>query len=92
MPKQASKPVPEVIPDVSERDVSEGDYQVHSPGRRWSRRRGLFGGVLIVAGVLFLLNSLGALFWWRWDIFWPVVIIAVGVAIIASRLVARDDG
>lgn len=36
-------------------------------------------------GVLFLLNNLGLLDWLRADIFWPVVLIAVGVWLIVRR-------
>ena len=73
-------------------ESSEPEYDAPPAEQRWGRGRTLLGGVLVVMGVLFLLNSLGALYWWRWDIFWPVVIIAVGVAILASRMAGRDDG
>ena len=73
-------------------ESSGPDYDAPPAGRRWASGSILFGGVLIGIGVLFLLINLGVLNWWRWDIFWPVVIIAVGVAILASRLAGRDDG
>lgn len=87
LPQHARTPTADVSTESS-----DPDYDAPPAGRRWSRGRTLLGGVLVVMGVLFLLNSLGALHWWRWDIFWPVVIIAVGVAILASRLAGRDDG
>ena len=89
LPHHAPNPTAEVSAESSD---PEYEYDAPPAGRRWSRGRTFLGGVLIVLGVLFLLNSLGALFWWRWDIFWPVVIIAVGVAILASRMAGRDDG
>jgi hypothetical protein len=42
-------------------------------------------GVLIAAGVLFLLNNLGLLDWLRPEIFWPVILIAIGVWLIVRR-------
>ncbi len=56
------------------------------PGRRRSRS-GLWGGaVLIIVGVYFLLSNFGLLEWLRWDVFWPVVLIGVGVYLVARRL------
>jgi hypothetical protein len=52
--------------------------------RPW-RHELFWPGLLIVAGVLFLLNNLGLLDWLRADIFWPVVLIAVGVWLILRR-------
>ena len=45
----------------------------------------LLGVVLLVMGVLFLLKNLGLLPWFRWSIFWSVVLIIVGLAIIIGR-------
>lgn len=44
------------------------------------------GAVLIALGIFFLLNNLGLLSWWNWDIFWPLLLIALGVWILARRL------
>lgn len=44
------------------------------------------GAVLIALGIFFLLNNLGLLAWWNWDIFWPLLLIALGVWILARRL------
>jgi cell wall-active antibiotic response 4TMS protein YvqF len=41
--------------------------------------------VLIVLGAYFLLRNLGLLGWLRSDIFWPLVIIALGVWLIVRR-------
>jgi LiaI-LiaF-like transmembrane region len=42
-------------------------------------------GVLIAAGVYFLLYNLGALWWLRADIFWPIVLIAIGIWLIVRQ-------
>jgi len=52
----------------------------HRPGAVW-------GGVILVAiGIYFLLLNLGYLTWWRWDIFWPIVLIALGLLVLARRM------
>ena len=43
----------------------------------------LCGGVVL--GVLFLLSNLGFMEWRRWDMFWPVVIIAIGATLLFRR-------
>ena len=87
LPRHARTPAAEVSTESS-----DPDYDSPPAGRRWASGSSLFGGVLIGIGVLFLLINLGVLNWWRWDIFWPLIIIAVGVAILASRMAGRDDG
>jgi hypothetical protein len=42
-------------------------------------------GLLIVLGAYFLLNNLGLLGWLRGDVFWPIVLILFGVALIVGR-------
>ena len=49
------------------------------------RRRNGMGILLIVVGVLLLLGNLGLFFWWRWDIFLPVLFVAIGLLMIARR-------
>ncbi len=58
---------------------------------RGKRGRTLAGLVLVAVGAVFLLSNLGVLSWWRWDVFWPVLLIGVGVALLAGRLWKRDD-
>lgn len=43
----------------------------------------LLGGVLVVAGLVWLLGNTGLLTGVRWDIVWPVVIVGLGVLLIA---------
>ncbi len=44
------------------------------------------GGVLVIIGLYFLLRNLGLLDWWNWDLFWPLVLIAIGLLIVVRRL------
>lgn len=51
------------------------------------RPRGLVGGLVLIAlGVLFLIQQLVAPNW-TWDVFWPVLLIVIGVAVGASPFV-----
>jgi cell wall-active antibiotic response 4TMS protein YvqF len=51
----------------------------------WSRSPSVvWGGILVILGVLFLLSNLDINI--RWDVIWPVFIIAVGVWLIAARI------
>lgn len=51
----------------------------------WSRNPSIvWGGILVIAGLLFLLNNLVPDI--RWDIVWPVVVIAAGVWLLAARI------
>jgi hypothetical protein len=52
----------------------------HRPSAVWG------GAILIAIGIYFLLLNLGYLTWWRWDIFWPIVLIALGVLVLARRM------
>jgi phage shock protein C len=52
----------------------------------YGRRGGIVVGVvLIVLGAWFLLQNMGLLTWWRWDLFWPAVLIILGVALLVRR-------
>jgi len=56
------------------------------------RRVSLVGPVILIGlGVIFLLNSLGVLAWSVWEVIfrlWPILLIALGLEIILSRLSA----
>jgi phage shock protein PspC (stress-responsive transcriptional regulator) len=52
----------------------------------YGRPRGLWLGIiLIVAGAYFLLDNLGFLNLLRWDIVWPIVLIAIGLLVLLRR-------
>jgi hypothetical protein len=46
---------------------------------RGQRAGGLF---LVGLGLIFLVMNLGWLAWFRWDVIWPVVLVALGAAIL----------
>jgi phage shock protein C len=46
------------------------------------RRRNLFGIILIVLGVIFLLDSFDLFWWLHWGNLWPLILVAIGVLII----------
>jgi len=50
------------------------------------RRRGLGLGLFLVAvGCWFLLDNLGLISWWQWNIAWPVAVILIGLIVIFAR-------
>ena len=55
------------------------------------RRLNIFGIILIVAGILFLVGSFNFLWWFRWSYLWPLIIVAIGVLIILSTRRRRRD-
>jgi len=46
------------------------------------RHRNLFGIILIVLGVIFLLGSFNLFWWLHWGNLWPLILVAIGVLII----------
>ena len=78
--------------ESSQVNESEGGEPSYTDTRRRTGRLSLFGLALIAIGTLLLLNSLGVLYWWRWDVFWPLLLIAAGVALLAGRLTRRENG
>jgi len=43
------------------------------------------GTLLILLGILFLLKNLGILSGNLWDVFWPLILIALGLSILLKR-------
>ena len=63
---------------AGEENKTEEESKIHQ------RRRSLFGIILIVLGVLFLLGSLNLFSWFHWGYLWPLILVAVGLIIIFS--------
>jgi phage shock protein C len=63
----------------------------HPTGGWWGppyrdRPRGLWAGVILIGlGAYFLLANVGLLSRVRWDLFWPFVLIAIGLLVLARR-------
>ncbi|MBI3967001.1 MAG: PspC domain-containing protein [Chloroflexi bacterium] len=43
------------------------------------------GGFLIGLGLLFLAHNLGLLAWFNWSVFWPLMLVVAGVAVLLGR-------
>ena len=69
----------EISNSAVESDPAEG-----SPKRNMARN--VFGGGLIAVGAIILLQNLGLLGSIRWDIVWPVAVIALGVAVLLPSI------
>jgi phage shock protein C len=80
---------PGSVPPASAGDPPTGAPRPPSPGGRWGGPRhggGLWGGVILIAlGAYFLVANLGFLSGFRWDLFWPVVLIAIGLLVLFRR-------
>jgi phage shock protein C len=50
------------------------------------RNRAAFGAVLIALGAIFLFSNAGVFRIVRWDLVWPLVIIAIGALLLAQRM------
>ena len=86
MPRQTFDSTAEESSQMRDTESSERTRTVL---RRRTGRLSLFGLALIAIGTLLLLNTLGVLYWWRWDVFWPLLIIVAGVALLAGRLISK---
>jgi len=56
------------------------------PGEPRHRAAIVLGGLLVLTGLVALLRNLGLLDWLGWDVFWPLLLVALGVAIVVQRL------
>lgn len=63
---------------------------------RPKRSQTVIGMILIGLGILFVASNLGWLVWFSWHNFWPLILIAIGVAILLRRdrssRASVDDG
>ncbi len=68
-----------ISPEGIQQEELEGSPQESVPGA-------MVAGVILVAlGLLFLLSNLGLFWWFRWGNLWPIILIAIGVAIFLGR-------
>ncbi len=86
--RSQANPTPPVAPEPSPPSPPPPE-RLGRPNDGRYRRGVLAGGVLIVLGIFFLLANLGLLDWWRWDVFWPVALIGLGLLILVQRLRPR---
>ncbi|HZK10856.1 MAG TPA: PspC domain-containing protein [Atribacterota bacterium] len=67
----------------------KGHFESEEPYHKSEKNRRIFGGIIvIVIGIIFLLN--GFLPWIGWGRLWPVILIAVGIAIMAKAFRKKD--
>lgn len=59
--------------------------EVSRPARPVRDRHATAGLILILVGLLFLLGNLDLLWWFNFRQFWPLILIAIGLAIIWGR-------
>lgn len=60
----------------------------YQPVRPVRTHRGgmIFGLILIGLGLIALLQEMGFLNWWRWELYWPLIIIAFGALLLLRRV------
>jgi len=84
------QPIAEAAPAVqSEAEVgSQPEAQVPPEvvEETQRRRRNVLGFGLVIVGAIVLLSNVGAFHWFRWDLYWPALVIAAGVTILAAGM------
>lgn len=66
--------------------LSAGTPPPKTPEAGAHRGRNMAGIILIIIGGFFLVRNVGLFWWWRWNLFWPIILIIVGALIIWSRV------
>lgn len=74
--------------DAAEEDAdSEAEAAAPAERPRAPRQRGAIAGLILVGlGLVFLGQNLGLLRWWDWSLFWPLVLIVMGAALLWRRI------
>jgi len=78
-------------------EAAEHEGTAHGPDREVEgfsertqrRRRNVLGAFLIAVGVYILLGNVGFFSWFQWQRFWPLLVIALGVAILLGSVQRR---
>ena len=87
-PPQMSPPPPP--PEASREEWREWRHQRRHYSYWGGHWAWFWGVVLVLVGGYSLLRSLGLLQWVRADIFWPVLVIALGLWLIIERAMPRQ--
>jgi phage shock protein C len=81
-----------VIPEASGVTTAQSEVVIDKEGKVQNTaqgwlvdRRNLIGLLIVVVGIIALLNQVAPLHWFRWDFFWPIVIIIVGAYLIMKN-------
>ncbi len=77
-------------PETKAETKAETKEETKAEGPREPRRhrqgaRIIFGVIVVVIGLIFLLGTLNLLSWFRWDLLWPLLVVLIGVLIIAGH-------
>jgi len=76
----------EAYPEATGHDMVAPTYLTEEErARRRRRNHELAGLVLVGLGMLFVAGNLGWFFWFNWGAFWPLILVALGVAILVGR-------
>ena len=65
---------------------AKGEDKPEAVNRTHQHGTNIVGIILIVIGIFSLLANFGLLNWFSWDIFWPLVLVAIGALIIAGAM------
>lgn len=76
-------------PQVNRENLDDSKHGSANVGRR-SSRHNLLAVLLIGVGVVLLLSNFGVLWWWKWEVFWPLALVGIGVVILLGRLMRRE--
>lgn len=89
----APPPEPQTPPPPPSRASREEwrEWRHQQRHQHWGGNWAWFWGVvLVLVGSYALLRSLGLLEWIRADIFWPLLVIALGIWLIVERAIPRQ--
>ena len=85
MPRHGTYPTV-ASPNASAFSEDGGSALGEVSSRRQRSPEVIFGGILVVVGLVFLLQNVGWLWWMRWGLAWPVLLILIGIGLLARRL------